>query len=56
MARFKPCPDCDETGKVECWLCEGSGEEDVLRGQCEECLGDGYEDCTTCEGEGGWLE
>lgn len=56
MARYKPCPDCDGGGLVDCWLCGGSGKDDVLWDDCEECLGDGTEECCTCEGAGGWLE
>lgn len=39
------CRNCEGTGKIECFRCDGDGE-------CRKCDGQGLVECKRCEGEG----
>lgn len=45
-----PCKICRNTGDVECYSCDGEGEEDGLH--CLLCSGSGTLRCAECQGTG----
>lgn len=49
-----PCPECQGTGVVDCYDCDGSGfgREGHEEDPCPTCNGDGDSTCDTCEGSG----
>lgn len=44
------CADCDGSGRVECYLCEGEGSYNSEI--CSNCIGDGGMECPDCNGLG----
>ena len=46
------CPDCEGTGKEECYECEGEGFDDFEDQTCIVCNGEGAIECAECEGSG----
>ena len=44
-----PCPDCEGTGKEECYECEGEGGNE--NENCKVCDGYGDVECSKCEGD-----
>ena len=45
-----PCPECEGTGKEECFVCEGEGSDpDDDERNCPECNGEGTIECAECE-------
>lgn len=49
--RIIHCENCDNTGRTECYGCEGSGTD---RNECSECDGSGIDknECEKCNGSG----
>lgn len=46
------CPECDGTGKEDCYECEGEGADELSGEVCTECNGDGSIECAMCGGCG----
>lgn len=52
------CDNCGGEGRVDCYRCDGSGEESCDncdgngRLDCEECNGTGEMECNSCDGKG----
>jgi len=46
----KTCPECNGTGKVVCFVCNGEGA--LFFGRCFYCNGTGYAQCGACRGSG----
>lgn len=43
------CPECDDTGVIECLECEGPSQEiTVDYVDCEYCEGEGEVECPSC--------
>ncbi len=43
------CPECGGSQRVECQICDGTGE--YLDDECPECEGEGTIPCETCSGD-----
>jgi len=52
------CEECGGTGRVECNVCDGTGENVVTCNygyehteDCDNCFGNGEVDCISCDGQ-----
>ncbi len=48
------CKNCEGSGIIQCWLCEGRGESEVYGGTYEDCseCSKGNQICVHCNGSG----
>ena len=46
------CPNCNGTGKVECWHCVIENNKSIPKMYCSCCEGKGFIVCSVCNGKG----